>query len=64
MELSELRKQTGKSQTEVARDLGTSVSTIIRHEGGKTTLSDFHRIAYATYYGVSAESIEQPGRDA
>jgi transcriptional regulator with XRE-family HTH domain len=64
MLLSELRKQTGKSQTEVARDLGTSVSTIIRHEGGKTALNDFHRTTYGIYYGVSAESIEQPGRDA
>lgn len=63
MELIELRKQTGKNQKEVARDLGTSVSTINRHEHGKTPLSDFHRTTYGVYYGVKPESIEQPERD-
>jgi len=59
-QLSELRKRAGKNQTEVARDLNQSVSTINRHEHGKTPLSDMHRIAYGVYYGVPAASIEQP----
>jgi transcriptional regulator with XRE-family HTH domain len=63
-QLRELRNSAGKNQKEVARDLGTSVSTINRHEHGKTPLSDFHRRAYASYYGVSAGSIEQPERVA
>jgi transcriptional regulator with XRE-family HTH domain len=64
MEIRELRNLAGKNQKQVARDLGISVSTVNRHEHGKTPLSDMHRIAYATYYGVSAESIEQPERVA
>ena len=62
-QLRELRNRAGKNQKEVARDLNTSVSTINRHEHGKTPLSDFHRAHYATYYGVTPESIEQPERD-
>jgi len=63
MQITELRKLAGKTQHEVARDLNQSISTINRHEHGKTPLSDFHRAHYATYYGVPAESIEQPSRD-
>lgn len=63
MEISELRKRAGKTQAEVARDLRQSISTINRHEHGKTPLSEMHRRAYADYYGVAPESIEQPSKD-
>jgi len=63
MGLRELRNRAGKNQKAVARDLGTSVSTINRHEHGKTPLSDFHRTTYGVYYGVKPESIEQPSKD-
>jgi len=62
-QLRELRNRAGKNQKEVARDLNTSVSTINRHEHGKTPLSDFHRTTYGVYYGVKPESIEQPVKD-
>ena len=61
--LKDIREQAGKNQKQVARDLNTSVSTINRHEHGKTPLSDFHRTTYGVYYGVKPESIEQPLKD-
>lgn len=60
--LHELRELAGKTQAEVAADLRTSLSTLNRHEQGKVTLSGHHRLAYATYYGVDPDSIEQPER--
>lgn len=60
MQLIDLRKAAGKSLAVVAADMGTTPSTINRHERGITPISAFHRTAYATYYGVEARSIEQP----
>lgn len=59
-QLIDLRKKTGRSQKRVSADLNISVSTINRHEQGKTPLSGLHRLAYATYYGVKQDTIEQP----
>jgi transcriptional regulator with XRE-family HTH domain len=63
VQLKELRTAAKKSLAVVAKDIGTTPSTINRHERGITPISAFHRAAYATYYGVKAESIEQPERD-
>jgi len=60
MQLSELRKRSGKTQLQAARDLGTSVSTLNRHEHGKTPLSNYHRTTYGVYYGVDPSAIKQP----
>ena len=59
-QLRDLRQQAGKTQEQTAADLNMGLRTIIRHERGTTPLSGLHRIAYATYYGVAPESIEQP----
>lgn len=60
MLLVDIRRAAGKKQQEVSDDLGISLATIHRHERGKTTLSHLHRRAYASYYGVQADEIEQP----
>lgn len=62
--LKQIRELTGKTQEEVAADLGISVSTVNRHEQGKTPLTRMLVLAYAAYYGVDPDSIEQPGTDA
>jgi len=64
MHLAEIRKAAGKSQKAVSDELGISVSTINRHENGKWPLTGMHRRAYADYYGVKADTIEQPERAA
>lgn len=58
--LNEIREQADKTQEHVARDLGISARTVIRHETGETKLRSMHRTMYADYYGVKADSIEQP----
>lgn len=58
--LVELREQQGKTQEQVALDLGIGESTLSRHERGKTTPTRLQIIGYATYYGVDPDSIEQP----
>ena len=63
MQLIELRKTAKKSLAVVAADIGTTPSTINRHERGITPISAFHRKVYATYYRVKPDSIEQPERD-
>lgn len=64
MQLIDLRKKAQKTLAEVAADLGTTPSTINRHERGITPMSTFHRAAYGLYYKVKADSIEQPERQA
>lgn len=59
--LLRLRTEAGKTLGDVADEVGMSASTVRRHENGVTPLSGLHRLAYATYYGVKADSIEQPG---
>lgn len=60
MLLSDLRAAAGKTQTAVADELGISPSTVKRHEQGKTALTGMHRRAYADFYGVQPEQVEQP----
>ncbi len=60
MQLIELRKKAKKSLAEVAADLGTTPSTINRHERGITPMSAFHRATYGLYYRVKPDTIEQP----
>jgi transcriptional regulator with XRE-family HTH domain len=58
--LNDIRESANKSQRDVSRDLSMSLSTINRHERGKTPLNDLHRLGYAAYYGVAPDEIEQP----
>ena len=60
MQLVNLRKRAGLSLAKVAADLGTTPSTVNRHERGLTPLSGFHRHTYAIYYGVDSKKIQQP----
>jgi len=56
---SKLRALRGtRSRAKVAAELGISERTLIRHEDGTTPLNTFHRNAYANYYGVPVESLQ------
>jgi transcriptional regulator with XRE-family HTH domain len=62
MQLVDLRRAARKSLADVAEDLGTTPSTVNRHERGLTPMSGYHRTTYGLYFGVKADSIEQPAR--
>ncbi len=62
--LADLRTEAGKTQDEVAAALRISLSTVHRHENSKSKLTWIHREAYARYYRVRPEQIEQPDKVA
>lgn len=57
--LRELRESTGKSRREVASDLHLSERHLIRLEKGETPLKRIHALAFARYYDVPVEVIDE-----
>lgn len=55
--IRELRENTGKTQTEIAKILGTSQSYYSEYELGKRELPIKHLIKLCEYYKVSADYI-------
>jgi len=55
--LTDLRVKTGKSMTEVAKDLNISLSAMSYYESGKRTPRDNLKSVMANYYGVSVQDI-------
>lgn len=55
--IRELRENTGKNQTEIAKILGTSQSYYSEYELGKRELPIKHLIKLCAYYQVSADWI-------
>ncbi len=55
--LTELRKREGKTQQEVAADLGISVSAISMYESGERVPRDEVKLALAQYYHTSVGYI-------
>lgn len=55
--IRELRENTGKTQTEIARILGTTQSYYSEYELGKRELPIKHLIKLCNYYKVSADYI-------
>jgi transcriptional regulator with XRE-family HTH domain len=57
--LKELRERSGKSRREVAADFEMSERHLLRLELGQTPLKRIHALAFARYYGVSVEDIDE-----
>lgn len=55
--LTELRKEAGKTQQEVANANGTSVSAIAMYEAGKRIPRDEVKVSLANYFHRSIEEI-------
>ena len=55
--LSELRTRLGKTQSDVARDLGLPKSLISMYEAGLRNPSDANKKKLADYYGSSVSHI-------
>lgn len=55
--LLELREATGRSRSEVARDLGVNEKFLYRLEKGHSPLRQIIAIAFASYYGVDEADI-------
>jgi transcriptional regulator with XRE-family HTH domain len=57
--LKELRTASGKSRAEVARDFEMSERHLLRLEHGETKLRRIHALAFARYYGVPMDDIDE-----
>jgi transcriptional regulator with XRE-family HTH domain len=57
--LKELRIASGKTRAKVAADFNMSERHLLRLETGETPLSRFHALAFADYYGVSVDQIDE-----
>src|SRR6202167_5086503 len=58
-ELIRLRKDSGKTQEQVAQDLDWSPSKLIRVEGGRSSITKVDLDALLTKYGVTSESTKE-----
>jgi transcriptional regulator with XRE-family HTH domain len=58
-ELIRLRKDSGKTQEQVAQDLDWSPSKLIRVEGGRSSITKVDLDALLMEYGISSESIRE-----
>jgi transcriptional regulator with XRE-family HTH domain len=57
--LLELRKASGKSRAKVASDLQISERHLLRLENGTTPLARRWALAFAAYYGVEVDEIDE-----
>jgi transcriptional regulator with XRE-family HTH domain len=57
--LRELRETHGKSRARVAADLDISERHLYRLESGKSPVRHVLAVAFAAYYGVPVEAIDE-----
>jgi transcriptional regulator with XRE-family HTH domain len=57
--LEELRKRAGKSRAQVAADIDMSERHLLRLEHGVTPLRRMHALAFARYYDVPVDDIDE-----
>lgn len=57
--LESLRKAVGKTRRQVAEDLGISERHLYRLERGQTPLRRVNAYAFADYYGVNVDDIDE-----
>lgn len=64
MKISDFRKRSGKTQQDLANELGTTKLTIINWESNRTTMSDYEIKQYAKAVHASIEEINEciPGK--
>lgn len=62
--IKELREAKGKHRSQVASDLGMSERHLLRLETGRSPLHKLHRRAFANYYGVDPDTIDDHAREA
>jgi len=57
--IEELRIKAGKTRREVALDMDISERHLVRLERGHTPLRKHHRMAFARYYGVEPDQVQE-----